>query len=144
LSWQPPWPPIRIGPGEWILMRDSRREPAAVVRHLQLGPRREWYFRVVTWAETSEGRELVGYYRTLDEADQSVKFRPPVLTARSGPPNGGGVTHAGARGRGGDPRPPQRMSPQRTPPQGTASRTAGASGPAPTPSEGRAGPPRGG
>jgi hypothetical protein len=99
LSWQPPWPPIRIGPGEWILMRDSRREPAAVVRHLQLGPRREWYFRVVTWAETSDGRELVGYYPTLEEADRSVKFRPPVLSARSGPPNGGGVTHAGSPGR---------------------------------------------
>ncbi len=96
--------PDPIGPGEWILMRDSRREPAAIVRHLQLGPRREWYFRVVTWAETSEGRELVGYYHTLEEADQSVKFRPPVLTARSGPPNGGGVTHAGSPGRAAGPR----------------------------------------
>ncbi|WP_108248682.1 hypothetical protein [Planctomonas deserti] len=104
MSWQPPWPPIRIGAGEWILMRDSRREPAAIVRHLQLGARREWYFRVVTWAETSAGRELVGYYRTLEEADQSVKFRPPVLSARSGPPNGGGSTHAGLSGQPGAPR----------------------------------------
>lgn len=133
MSWQPPWPPIRIGPGEWILMRDSRREPAAVVRHLQLGPRREWFFRVVTWAETSEGRELVGYYRTLDEADQSVKFQPPVLSARSGPPNGGGVTHGGARARGGDARPPQRTAPRTAgAPPGDAARSPGRAG-APAP-----------
>ncbi|MFD3447067.1 hypothetical protein ACFDTO_20925, partial [Microbacteriaceae bacterium 4G12] len=113
-------------------MRDSRREPAAVVRHLQLGPRREWYFRVVTWAETSAGRELVGYYRTLEEADQSVKFRPPVLSARSGPPNGGGSTHAGLSGGSGQPGGPGASRARPTGPPGGG----GAGGTRPGPSGG--------
>lgn len=26
-DWQPPWPPIRIGEAEWIIMRDSKTAP---------------------------------------------------------------------------------------------------------------------
>ncbi|WP_150308201.1 hypothetical protein [Planctomonas psychrotolerans] len=94
MSWQPPWPPIRIGESEWIIMRDSSREPVAVIRHLQLGPRRQWFYRVVTWAATSERRELIGYYPTLEEADRSVKFQPTALASRTGPPNGRGARHS--------------------------------------------------
>ena len=75
-QWRPPWPPICISEYEWILMRDSDRNPAAVVRSLTMGPRNERFFRVVSWAPTSEGRKLVGYYNTLDEADRSVMFSP--------------------------------------------------------------------
>ncbi|WP_213816119.1 hypothetical protein [Glaciihabitans sp. dw_435] len=59
-NWKPPWPPIRIGMSEWILMRDDHRHPAAVVVALRFGPRKELFYRVVTWAPTSEGRTLVG------------------------------------------------------------------------------------
>ncbi len=73
-AWQPPWPPVRIGVAEWIIMRDSRTEPAGVIKVVQLGPRNESFYRVVTWAPTSEGRTLVGYFATLQEADRSILF----------------------------------------------------------------------
>ena len=76
-DWVPPWPPICISEGEWIVMRDSKSQPAAVIRTVKLGPRGETFFRVVTWAPTSEKRELVGYFQTLAIADRSVKFTPP-------------------------------------------------------------------
>lgn len=75
-AWQPPWPPIRVSGEEWIIMRDSRREPVGVIRTLHMGPRKELFYRVVTWAPGSAGRELVGYFRTLEEADQSIRFTP--------------------------------------------------------------------
>lgn len=85
-EWTPPWPPIRVAAGEWVLMRGSKREPAAIVRALRMGPRAELFYRVVTWAPESDGRVLVGYFATLEDADRSVLFdnnAPP-----KGPPNG--------------------------------------------------------
>lgn len=73
--WDPPWPPMRISASEWIVIRDSPRLPAAVIRRLEFENRSIW--RVVTWAPTSEGRQLVGYFPTLEEADRSVRFTPP-------------------------------------------------------------------
>lgn len=80
-AWTPPWRPIRISDVEWIIMRDSTTEPVGVIRVMKLGPRDETFFRVVTWAETSEARSLVGYFRSLSEADQSIRFTPanPVM-----------------------------------------------------------------
>lgn len=77
-DWKPPWPPIYIAEKEWIIMRNSQREPVGVIRALHLGPRNELYYRIVTWAPTSEGRTLVGYYPTLDEADRSILFVNPT------------------------------------------------------------------
>jgi len=81
-DWQPPWPPIRIGELEWVLMRESKSEPAAVVRLVRMGPRNETFYRVVTWAPASEGRTLVGYYATLAEADRAVLFVPANVTPK--------------------------------------------------------------
>lgn len=81
-DWQPPWPPIRVGEGEWVLMRESKSEPRAVVRVVQMGPRNETFYRVVTWAPTSEARTLVGYYATLAEADRAVLFSPGNVTPK--------------------------------------------------------------
>lgn len=82
--WQPPWPPIRVGVDEWVVMRNSMREPAAVIRALELGARGRRYFRVVTWAQTSTHRTLVGYFETLEQADQSVLFDQPTATTPAG------------------------------------------------------------
>jgi hypothetical protein len=76
-DWKPPWPPIRIAENDWIIMRDNQREPVGVIRTLRMGPRNQLFYRVVTWAPTSEGRTLVGYYPTLDEADRSILFSNP-------------------------------------------------------------------
>jgi len=73
-DWKPPWPPIRTGDGEWMIMRDSNREPVAVVRALHLGPRDELFYRVVTWAPTSAGRKLIGYFGSVEDADRSILF----------------------------------------------------------------------
>jgi len=75
-DWQPPWPPIRIAEAEWIVMRDARNEPAAVIRAVRIGPRNELFYRVVSWAPTSDGRTLIGYYATLQLADRAVLFGP--------------------------------------------------------------------
>ena len=75
-DWQPPWPPIRVAGAEWIVMRDAKNEPAAVIRAVRIGPRNELFYRVVSWAPTSDGRTLVGYYATLQLADRAVLFRP--------------------------------------------------------------------
>lgn len=85
--WHPPWPPIRVGESEWIVMRDSKREPVAVIRALRLGPRNELYYRVVSWAADSATRTLLGYFPSLDAADQSVHFEPPAAV---GPPRATG------------------------------------------------------
>ncbi len=73
-NWQPPWPPVRIAESEWVILRDSRTEPAGVIKVVTLGPRGESFYRVVTWSPTSEGRTLVGYFSTLQEADRSILF----------------------------------------------------------------------
>lgn len=77
-DWKPPWPPICIAENEWIIKRNSQREPVGVIRALRMGPRNELFYRVVTWALTSQGRTLVGYYQTLEEADQSILFSTPA------------------------------------------------------------------
>lgn len=79
-DWTPPWPPIRIGESEWVVTRDSTREPVAVIRVVTMGPRNESFYRVVTWAPTSDARRLVGYYRTLEEADRAVLFAPNTVS----------------------------------------------------------------
>jgi hypothetical protein len=76
-DWTPPWPAIRIGEAEWVVMREAKDEPRAVIRAVTLGPLSEVYFRVVTWAPTSEGRTLIGYFESLEMADRAVLFAPP-------------------------------------------------------------------
>lgn len=49
-------------------------DPIAVIRRMerQNGNLTDVYFRAVTRAPTSEGRELIGYYRTGDEAAEAA------------------------------------------------------------------------
>ncbi|WP_133766075.1 hypothetical protein [Amnibacterium kyonggiense] len=61
------WHPRRLVVGtEWTVTALGRSEPIAVIRRLRFGGRT--VFRAVTWAPTSDGRELIGYYRTGDAA----------------------------------------------------------------------------
>jgi len=58
--------PYVVTPTEWELRVPGHPEPTHVLRRLKLhGVER---IRVVTWAPTSDGRELVGYYPTVDDA----------------------------------------------------------------------------
>lgn len=90
-DWQPPWPPIRVGEAEWVIMRDSKTEPVGVIRVVKLGPRNETFYRVVTWAPLSADRQLVGYYATLAEADRSILFTPKNPTMPRRPNEGQGT-----------------------------------------------------
>ncbi len=57
-------------PTEWVLRQGSGGAPYAVVRRFAFGDpnRPDVWFRVVTWAPQSEGRELIGWCRTLEAA----------------------------------------------------------------------------
>lgn len=65
------WSPMaHARPSEWLLRVTESQPPYAVVRRFLYGDgnRPEEWFRVVTWAPTSEARELIGWVRTLDAA----------------------------------------------------------------------------
>ena len=57
-------------PSEWLLRQGTLGTPYGVIRRFTFGDpnRPEVWFRVVTWAPTSEGRELIGWCRTLEAA----------------------------------------------------------------------------
>jgi hypothetical protein len=61
------WHPRRLVSGtEWTMSVPGQPEPIAVIRRLRFEGR--YVYRAVTWAPTSAGRDLVGYYRTGDGA----------------------------------------------------------------------------
>lgn len=55
-----------ITPGEWFVFDDGKK--IAVIRELKLGRRKETMFRVVTYAEASADRVLIGYFPHMDMA----------------------------------------------------------------------------
>ena len=97
-----PWPPIQISDCEWIIMRHDRTRPKAIVRRFEATPP---YFRVVTWAEHSEHRTLIGRYRSLEAADEAVLVDSPGAIT-----SGGDKDRLGAPKRAGSERtdPPRR------------------------------------
>jgi len=64
-SWHPILAAHEYAPGEWIMV-DPSAKPYAVVRALEVAGERG--YRAVTWAERSEDRQLIGYWRTLRAA----------------------------------------------------------------------------
>lgn len=73
-----PWPPIQVAEGEWVVMRNSPSLPKAVIRLLPATDARASVYRVVTWAPLSGDRKLIGYYPTLDAADEAVLEDAPA------------------------------------------------------------------
>jgi hypothetical protein len=64
-AWHPILAAVEQGPGEWGMTAQYER-PYAIVRLLRVGG--ELGYRTVTYAERSEDRELIGYFRTLRAA----------------------------------------------------------------------------
>lgn len=67
------WHPVNLlEPAEWVLRPIVTDPPVAVVRRIRQraadGQTEDVWFRVVTWAPSSEGRELIGWCRTLEAA----------------------------------------------------------------------------
>ncbi|WP_285117318.1 hypothetical protein [Leifsonia sp. fls2-241-R2A-40a] len=57
---------------EWVMQTAPGQQPYALIRLLQMGDlsRPDEFYRVVTWAPTSEGRRLIGYCPTLEAGAQ--------------------------------------------------------------------------
>jgi len=65
------WHPRRLVAGtEWTMTVPGHVEPIAIIRRLRFEGRH--VYRAVTWAPSSGGRELIGYYRTGDDAAVAV------------------------------------------------------------------------
>jgi hypothetical protein len=71
-----PWSPIQISDAEWVVMRNSPTQPKGVVRRFEATSEHPVFYRAVTWAPTSEGRRLIGYFPTLEKADEAVLEDP--------------------------------------------------------------------
>lgn len=71
-GYRPQWHPLLAAtetePGVWHMV--DERGCYGVIRMLRRGA--ELGYRAVTWAETSEGRQLIGYYRTLRAAAEAT------------------------------------------------------------------------
>lgn len=67
-----PWPPIQIGEVEWVVMRSSPSHPKAVVRYFPATTEAPAFYRAVTWSPTPGNRELIGYFTSLELADEAV------------------------------------------------------------------------
>jgi len=65
------WHPRRLVSGtEWTMSVPGHPEPIAIIRRLRFEGRP--VYRAVTWAPSSGGRELIGYFRSGDDAAVAV------------------------------------------------------------------------
>jgi hypothetical protein len=65
------WHPRRLAAGtEWTMTVPGQVEPIAIIRRLRFEGRH--VYRAVSWAPSSGGRELIGYFRTGDDAAVAV------------------------------------------------------------------------
>lgn len=78
-DWHPILAAHEYAAGEWIMV-DPSAKPYAVVRALEVGGERG--YRAVSWAEGSEDRQLIGYWRTLRAACEGAHR---AYVARHGP-----------------------------------------------------------
>lgn len=91
------WHPRRLAlPVEWVLRVPGHPEPVAVIRRLRFEGRT--VFRAVTWAPSSGGRELIGYYRDGDAAAMAAWRR--YVEQNRGRHEQASRTHGGAERRG--------------------------------------------
>ncbi|WP_167139659.1 hypothetical protein [Diaminobutyricimonas sp. TR449] len=67
--WHPILATVETTPGNWQMVSDSRG-PYAVIRLIRISG--EAGYRVETWAPAPEGRQLIGYYRTLRAACEAA------------------------------------------------------------------------
>ena len=80
-GWHPLLAAVEVRPGEWLMVSQGELRYAVIVL-LELGGERG--YRAVTWAERSEDRRLIGYYRTLRAAAMAAH----LVFVRSHAPDG--------------------------------------------------------
>lgn len=84
-DWHPIMAAVEDEPGAWVMV-DPTGKRYAIVRLLRCGD--ELGYRAVTWAERSEDRQLVGYYRNLRAATMAAHMHFIAAHGVSGPVNG--------------------------------------------------------
>lgn len=93
---------MTLRPAEWDVLHPLDGHAIAIVRLVQLGPRREPYYRAVTPELERSQRRLIGYWGGIDEAHEGVLAL---------------YEHASGRSLAGGDRPPSRpLVPQKPPP----------------------------
>ncbi|MGM1028320.1 MAG: hypothetical protein ACQEWM_00450 [Actinomycetota bacterium] len=100
---------MTLRPAEWDVLHPLDGHAIAIVRLVQLGPRREPYYRAVTPEPDRALRRLIGYWGTVTKAHEGVLAL---------------YEHASGRSlAGGDRQPSRPLVPQKPPPE---ARSAGA------------------
>ena len=84
-SWHPVIAAVEVEPGQWHMVTPTDQRYAVI---LLLEIRGERGYRVVTWANDSAKRELVGYYRSLRAASFAAHERYLRTLGNPGPANG--------------------------------------------------------
>jgi hypothetical protein len=84
-SWHPILAAVESEPGQWLMMAQFGR-CYGVIRYLRIGG--EWGYRAVTWAERSDERQLIGYFRTLRAACWAAHRRFLASHGQNGAANG--------------------------------------------------------
>ena len=83
--------PIRIDTDTWIVMREPKDHPVAIIQRIT-DTSGEARYLVMVWQVNPMARRMSGIYRSLREADDSVKYDlAPVMAVQrknAGPPNG--------------------------------------------------------
>lgn len=74
--------PIRISVDEWVVVRNNPRFPKALIRRIDPGLPTAHY-RVVTFELEPSQRLLLGRYRTLEAANDSVLYDTPEESLRA-------------------------------------------------------------
>ncbi|NEM90786.1 hypothetical protein [Galbitalea soli] len=87
-GWHPILAAVEAEPGLWFMMAQYGR-CYGVIRQLQIAGERG--YRAVTWAERSDERQLIGYFRTLRAACWATHQKFLSTHGQLGEPNGGGT-----------------------------------------------------
>jgi hypothetical protein len=78
---------IMLDTHTWIVMRTHPTMPAGIIAHVEVTTpdgTRVWRYRAVRWALNPADRTLIGYYDTVDQADEAIPVvRPVIETSRS-------------------------------------------------------------
>lgn len=83
--WHPLLAARETEPGVWYMI-DTTEKCYGIIRILRRGG--ELGYRAVTWAQASEDRQLIGYYRSLRAACEATHQRLIHSAAPGGPVNG--------------------------------------------------------
>lgn len=68
---------IQIGTDTWIIMREYREIPKAIVHRLT-ATNGESKYMLMTWEPIAADRRLVGMHASLDDADKAVPWPNPA------------------------------------------------------------------